>query len=691
MIKSSRTAAWLALTAALASASVAAAPAATNGKDNGFLDLLDQENQVFAASRYVQTLAETPANVSVISRDDIARFGYRTIAEALHTLPGFYNSASQWPAVGLRGVAVPGDFGSRVLYMINGMPIYEPTYGAFFLEYLDIASVDRIEVVRGSGSALYGSGAVMGIINLITRNGHDTPGKTAMLEVGSKNSRAAYASMAGVIAADGANIDAFGSIGLGADSGRNIYLSEFAGSSSGNDGLRNARAFFRLAHEKFWLQALYVDGVKHDPLASYNTVFNTDRLVLRETFGALEAGVNHKLANDARLTGRVYSFDVTERGDYPYRNDAARIGPPDYINVTDIKSQTSGIELRYDQFVTARHHVLVGVEFKHIRGHNEIGDQPALARTGVVGVQGNPSYSQHSLFLQDEWRFDDKRSFFFGARVDAYRGFSTGVTSHVSPRIAYVHDLGGGQTGKLIYGEAFRAPTIYESLYTDLTPAGSVTLWKNPSLQPEITRTLEAVWERSVSKGMNVSVNAYLTEIRNSPKQVDVDSFQGASCPTSGSCKQYQDSHARLRVVGVEAAARWKREDGLSVYASATLQKAEEQPGSTTPASSPRYLLKGGISYPVWQGWNAGLEVQAVGASDGLLNDNGSRTASTPAYALVNASIASQSLANGWRAALRINNLFDSASYTVASRELQPIERVPAAGRMLSLQIRKDF
>src|ERR1035437_313520 len=205
MITTSRTVACAALLAACASTSVSAA----TGKEGDFLDLLDQENQVFAASRYVQTLAETPANVSVISRDDIAHFGYRTIAEALYSLPGFYNSASQWPAVGLRGVAVPGDFGSRVLYMINGMPIYEPTYGGFFLEYLDIASIDRIEVVRGSGSALYGSGAVMGIINLITRNGHDTPGKTAIAEAGSNNSYSAYGSMAGVV---GPDLDAFASV-----------------------------------------------------------------------------------------------------------------------------------------------------------------------------------------------------------------------------------------------------------------------------------------------------------------------------------------------------------------------------------------------------------------------------------------------------------------------------------------------
>jgi outer membrane cobalamin receptor len=90
------------------------------------LDLLEQENNVFAASRYVQTIAETPANVVVLTREDIKRFGWRSINEALTSLPGIYNAASQWPALGVRGTAVPGDFSSRLLFMVNGMPIYAP-------------------------------------------------------------------------------------------------------------------------------------------------------------------------------------------------------------------------------------------------------------------------------------------------------------------------------------------------------------------------------------------------------------------------------------------------------------------------------------------------------------------------------------------------------------------------------------
>jgi outer membrane receptor protein involved in Fe transport len=67
------------------------------------------------------------------------------------------------------------------------------------------------------------------------------------------------------------------------------------------------------------------------------------------------------------------------------------------------------------------------------------------------------------------------------------------------------------------------------------------------------------------------------------------------------------------------------------------------------------------------------------------------RSAGTPAYTLVNAGLNNARLAPGWSAALRIHNLFDSRSYTVASNELQPLERIPAAGRTLWLQLRRDW
>jgi iron complex outermembrane receptor protein len=687
------------LAAALPPATLHAAP----DRGGDFLDLLEQENHVFAASRYVQTIAETPANVSVLTREDINRFGWRSIYEALATLPGFYNAASQWPALGLRGIAIPGDFGSRILFMVNGMPIYEPSYGGFFIEYLDMDTIDRIEVVQGTGSALYGSGAVLGIVNLITLNGHDAPGAKVALEAASGRGAKLY----GAYGRDGTDgSTAFVSASFTDSRGRDLYLREYDegvsginpglgydGRSVGNDASSTLRLFGRVAQGSAWLQGLYVAADRHDPLSSYGAVFNNDKLLLRERFAALEAGWNGEIGGGATVTARGYVFNVSEQGDYPY--SFASPQPPgvaDMINVTDLTSTQYGAEFRYDRFLGASHHLLAGVELKRIVSNHQSGDQPGLTREGVFSTDSSPRYGQYSLFAQDEVKLGEGRKLFLGARYDYYHGFSEGVKGHLSPRIAWVQQLGEGSSAKIIYGEAYRAPTIYESRYQDGAPAAA-TLWANPGLKPEITRTFEALWERELHKAFNWNLGVFLTRLANSPVQVDTPVLNGLACTSAtATCNQYRNSDTALQTLGIKTDLKLHLASGMLAYASATVQRGTLGAHGAELASSPRLLLKGGTSRPLpWNHWNGALEASFVSHAEGRLDTTGNRTAGAPAYLLLSAALNADSVWNGWRASLRVNNLLDRNIYTVASRELEPLELVPAARRSFSLQIGRDF
>ncbi|MEJ7808338.1 MAG: TonB-dependent receptor, partial [Telluria sp.] len=397
----------IAIAALLASGAVQAQSAPPGDE----LDLLAQENTVYSAARYAQTIAETPANVSVISRDDIRRYGYRSVADALKSLPGVYDAASQWPALGVSGVAVPGDFGSRILYLVNGMPVYEPTYGGFFLEYLDIESIERIEFVKGPGSALYGSGAVMGLVNLITHGDKDGAIGSAGMVAGSHKSAKMYVTRS----VSGPRAHSFVAASAAYSGGRDMHLPEldtpafnnarYHGVSKDNDAGRTARLFARVTRGPAWLQALLVAGNKHDPLASYASSFNA-RLMLRESLAALEAGVTRDLGVGGQITARAYSFTATERGDYPYARGGDRGAAPVFINVSDLASRQAGAELRYDRFTAGGHHLLAGIEIKHIGFAHQVGDQPGLGRSDVFSVDRKASYMQWALFAQDEVRLE---------------------------------------------------------------------------------------------------------------------------------------------------------------------------------------------------------------------------------------------------------------------------------------------
>ncbi len=674
---------------------VSSALHAQTGKDADFLDLLAQENQVFSASRYVQTIAETPANVSVVSREDIKRYGYRSINEALSSLPGVYDATSQWPALGVRGTATPGDFGSRILYLVNGMPIYEPTYGGFFIEYLDMESIERIEFVKGAGSALYGSGAVIAVVNLITRSAQNAADNSVALDVASHGTRKLYGSRSH-LGDGGAN--SFVSVSTTRSRGRDIYLREFdtpafdsahsAGVSNGNDSTRNVRLFGRLAGEQAWLQGLLVSADKRDPLASYGSVFN-GRLLLSETLGALEAGIDRNLGDGAQATARAYLFNVAEQGDYPYTFSGERVLPADYINVSDLSSRQFGMELRYDRFFSNGHHLLAGIEAKRIGYYHQVGDQPGLQRSGVLTVDTSSSYAQWAVFAQDEMRLGPGK-LFLGTRFDMYRRFSDGVESRLSPRIAYVQDFSPSTTGKLIYGEAYRAPTVYESRYQDGLPAAS-TIWANPALRPELSKSLEALLTHDSQPGVQWRLSTFLKRLADSPVQVVTPELNGIPCGLGpNGCIQYRNSGLTQQVAGIEADVKVKQFDHGSFYASMVLQKGTQAGRELT--SSPRRQFKAGISRELpWPNMDAALEAHYIGSVLGRMDADGSATTLVPVYALVNANVNAGRLNGGWHVSLHINNLLNRAIYTVASRELQPLDRVPADGRRYSLQLQLDF
>ena len=135
---------------------------------------------VFSASRRTQTLAEAPASVTIITADEIRKYGYRTLADILQSVRGFYVTYDRnYDYLGVRGFGRTGDYNARVLLMVDGHRVNDNVYsgapiGTEFI--LDVDLIDRVEIVRGPASALYGNNAFFAVINVITRRGTDLKG-----------------------------------------------------------------------------------------------------------------------------------------------------------------------------------------------------------------------------------------------------------------------------------------------------------------------------------------------------------------------------------------------------------------------------------------------------------------------------------------------------------------------------------
>ena len=132
---------------------------------------------VFAASMFTQKVTDAPSAVSIVTKDEIRRFGYRTLGDIVQGVRGFDVTYDRsYTTLGVRGFNRLGDFGGRTLLLIDGHRMNDPIFdtaagGNDFL--LDVDLIERVEFIRGPGSAIYGNNAFFGVINVITRKPAD--------------------------------------------------------------------------------------------------------------------------------------------------------------------------------------------------------------------------------------------------------------------------------------------------------------------------------------------------------------------------------------------------------------------------------------------------------------------------------------------------------------------------------------
>ena len=144
--------------------------------------------EITSVSKKNEKLSEAAAAVYVVTRDDIRRIGATSIPEALRLVPGVdvaQTDPNRW-AVSIRGFN--GQFANKLLVLIDGRSVYTPIFSGVYWEYFDylMADIERIEVIRGPGATLWGTNAVNGVINIITRDAGANPGGSLSVSLGNE-------------------------------------------------------------------------------------------------------------------------------------------------------------------------------------------------------------------------------------------------------------------------------------------------------------------------------------------------------------------------------------------------------------------------------------------------------------------------------------------------------------------------
>jgi outer membrane receptor for ferrienterochelin and colicins len=608
--------------------SLAAQDSISSGDDLALDSLLN--TPISTAAKYSQSVRQVAGSVTIVTAEDIRRFGYRTVTDVLQSMAGVYTSNPRsYESVGIRGFGRPTDYNNRILLLIDGHSVFESMWGQAYLgdeQAINLASVERIELVRGPSSALYGTGAMFAVVNIITRQGTDVRGMEISGEAGSLERHGA-----GLVA--GFRLGDRGSLlvsGLYEDAqGRqDLYYPEFDSPSTNNgiahdlDGSsrRGARVSGTLG--AFSLRAQYTYRHRADPTGSYATLFNSENRITDQS-GFVELGYQAELTPAIGVGTRAYYDDLRYEGSYPYSDG-------EYLEQS--VNRVAGIESSFRWDLGSRNRLTVGGELRrNLETRYFVPADPTF-------LYGRP-FSVYSVYAQNEFQLLPTVTVLGGIRHDEH-DISGGATT---PRAALLFDPRPGTTLKLMYGHAFRSPTIYESEFKSSAVNGA--------LDAESLNMLELIWIQVLSDHVMFTASAF---------DYNVTHLIDAVEDTSANQLAYVNRD-RADAHGVELSLQARPSTRSRGYLNYTYQRAVDAAGGGL-TNSPRHMLKAGAAVDLpWRVTPAG-EVRYESSRLTLLGNR------TDGFLLANLNLTAHPLAREGRTGFlhdievgfRVENLFNT-------------------------------
>jgi outer membrane receptor protein involved in Fe transport len=645
------------LTFVFCSGSIALAQSARDLTDLSLEQLL--QVKVTAASLHEQSPKDAPASVTVITAEEIRTFGYRTLAEALTYVPGLYVTSDHTVAyVGLRGFSLPDDFGTRLIVMINGHSIADNMFdeSAWFQNDfpVDIDLVDRIEIVRGPSSALYGSNGMLATINVVTKRPSDAAAVSARMETGSLGERKAEISAAANLG-KGANLLVSASVINDAGAGT-LYFPQFDaaatnfGRAINMDGMKGYHAFADFTWGNWEILAVTGDRVQIQPLSWGPTVFNDRGSRAEDSRGFVEASYKRQLPGDRTLTWSASYDEYRYRGIYRYASDEGIID-----NRERDYGDWVGSKLNY-RFPNLGGYLTAGVDVRFdVRAMQDVFNvQPAP----LPILKMNPLDRFAGAFLQQEWTFGPHWELDLGGRYDwAYL-----KRSSVSPRAALIYKPSSKTDFKFLYGRGFRNPSNFEMFFAN--GFGQIA---NPNLLPETTNTFEVEADHDFTKRIRASVSGYRYDVGNLIEQEY----------TEAGLQQFQNAD-RIVASGVSVEVDALLGQGIEIRSSLTLERAADNSGLPLP-NSPGQIGKLQISFPVLRDFlKLGASVQGIG-------DRSTYTGQSLGWMILpEVSVSTRRLAGGFGLGGGIKNL-SNTYYQMPAALAGVVDSIAGAGRTFYL------
>jgi outer membrane receptor for ferrienterochelin and colicins len=544
-------------------------------------------DMVYGASKFEQKVTEAPSSITIITADEIQKYGYRTVSDLLQSVPGFYvTNDRNYSYIGVEGVSRPTDYNTHLLILIDGHRLNDNIFNGAYVgteAILDTDLIQRVEIIRGPGSSLYGANAFLGVINIITKRGRDFKGAELSADAGSLQTyrgRTTY----GQQYANGLEV-LLSETYYNSKGNRQLFFPEFNSPATNNGIAQDAdtdqfhSSFLSASYREFTLRAGYVSREKHMPTSSYGTVFGDRRTETTDARAYADLDYHHAIGDAWEVNVRGFYDWYKYDGVFVYDYSGAGV-PPFTVNNDYSRSDWWGLDFSVSRRLAERHHLTLGTEetFNTKQVLRNFDQTPYFSY-----LSDRHTSTQSSVYLQDEFAIRKNLLLTAGVRYDQYSTFG----GTVNPRLGLIFSRRENTDIKILYGQAFRAPDEFELHYN----APALGFEPSPNLHPETIKTTEVVFEKYFWQHSSMSASGFYNRIDHLISQ--------AIDPANGLI--HFVNLEGLRGKGLEFQFSAKRPSGWEARLSYTLQVSHSTLGAQSLSNSPRHLGKANLIVPLLQ------------------------------------------------------------------------------------------
>lgn len=691
------------------------------------LELFGTEDVVTLATRQAQSVTDAPAIATGVPEDQMRALGLRTLPDVAKTVPGFETSrdVQGFYRIAARGIRDDG----ALLVLYDGHKLNSP-YDARPLLNIPVENAERVEAIRGPGSALYGTGAFLGVINIASKRRETVE---VAVSGGSFGTVDGHLSIGHRLTPDlivFADADVLRTDGYQ----RSIRTDSISGALE-QSGLKDPDDHAGITNDSNLFLNIGTE-------LRYGNVANGQSRValryLREDRGAL-AGLFDAVGPDSRLTWDVILADVIHERAIPFGTLTGRLyfdhqiadrhfqiapanfpltptvtAPNGLFERTHFSAQTFGAEGNVDMTLFQSHKLSLGVSaslerlpsYSYEVNYTQSTVFDRMQRPeGLEWPQDRPEFNQRMIFgayAQDVWRIFESLSLTLGVRADVTQlprteGAGNSLTvvgtqfvPSINPRLGVVFSPTDGLNLKLLYGRAFRAPTMQElAEKTPNTDFASGRFEGNPALRPSTIDTVEAGVETVTAvrdNKLRLRGNGFFNHFSDPITAID----------TSGNIIPMSNRPLGVRVFGVEAELRFEVSSRAYTFMNYSWFRAQDlaaPEGFQLLTDVPQYRVNWALVLPLGRYFDFSVLTQlgAERRNNGRSKLETMRTFKIPAYALVGAQVRTQTLWDHVDFALTAQNVFDYDLKDDVPRPDRMRELLPREGLGAYLTARARF